>query len=94
MSDRAFQWPHKLAGAIGRRVYFRGQPGVLVEVLEHPPTLVIRPHHAGKVIQADVHGYARRRTEDVISIEVRSSAGGFSTDYLDFRRDNPDLDPP
>jgi hypothetical protein len=46
------------------------------------------------VIQADVHGYARRRTKDVISIEVRSSAGGFSKDYLDFRRDNPDLDPP
>ena len=65
---------------IGRKVSFRGGRGVVVEILEDSPSLVIQAENLA--IQPDSFGYARRRSRETCLVEVFDSEGGYDPDFL------------
>ncbi len=69
---------------IGRKVSWLGGSGVVVELLEDGPSLVIRMD--GLAIQADSLGYPRRKANETVLIQVYNPEGSYSLDFLEIMK--------
>lgn len=70
-----------LHAMIGKRVSFRGGSGVVAEVLEDEPALVIRIE--ALAIQPDSLGYARRKTQETVLVRLFDTEGSYTSDFLE-----------
>lgn len=72
---------------IGRKVSWRGGSGVVVEILEDAPALVVQAESS--MIQPDSFGYARRMSREIMVIRVFGPDGGYAQDFLEIAAENP-----
>lgn len=63
----------QLRSLIGLRVLYRGEPHLVIEVIQDERALVLAPEDRGPTIQADAYGNARRRARTLITIPVLSA---------------------
>lgn len=74
-----------LLALIGRKVSWRGGVGIVVEILEDGPAIVVQADDF--LIQSDSHGYPRRRTRETILIQVfNSDCTDYTEEFLDITR--------
>lgn len=62
--------PERLRSLVGAELRYQGMRCVLVEVLDQPPVLVLRPIDAGPVIQADNFGKPMRHAPQLFELPV------------------------
>ena len=65
----------QLRALIGICVSFHGKKYTVVEILDHPLSIVVQAVDANTLIQADLHGHARRRGKETVVIQVISNDG-------------------
>lgn len=76
----------QLRALIGVRLRYRGEPHVVIEILEDDLAIVLAPETAGPSIQADAYGNARRQAGTLITVPI------FSRDRTTLHPDFLDLD--
>jgi hypothetical protein len=65
----------QLRGMVGAELGYQGMRCVLVEVLDEPPVLVLRPVGAAPVIQADNFGKPMRHAPQLFELPVFAADG-------------------
>jgi len=77
----------ELRALIGSRLSLHGKVFTVVEILDHPLTIVGQHDDLDGTIQADLHGHARRRTKETVLIPViDSKANAINKEFLELRR--------
>lgn len=65
----------ELRALIGSRLSLHGKIFSVVEILDHPLTIVGQADNMDSTIQPDLHGHARRRTKETVLIPVSDCDG-------------------
>jgi len=65
----------RLRSLVGTELRYQGMRCMLVEVLEHPPVVVLRPIGAAPVIQADNFGKPMRHAPQLFELPVFGADG-------------------
>jgi hypothetical protein len=65
----------RLRALVGRELRYQGMRCVLVEVLDEPPMVVVRPIDAAPVIQADSFGNPIRHAPQLFELPVFAPDG-------------------
>lgn len=72
---------HKMIGA---KVFFRNATHTVVEIVDDIPAIIMQRDNPASTIQADVHGRARKHTNEVIMIHVlNTDRTNLHEDFLD-----------
>lgn len=73
----------QLRAMMGKRVRLSVTTGVVVEILDQGPYLVIQPDHSATTIQPDSYGRPRRQTLELLTIPVLDSEkDAFHSDFM------------
>ena len=70
MSELDWNALHRL---ISKRVRYQGKAYAVIELIEDIPAIVLQEDNPQTAIQADTHGFARRRVSQTLSISILNS---------------------
>ena len=83
MADKLPITVNELRKMIGLSVYYRGQQGSIIEVLEDGPSLVLQAVGDDR-IQHNLHGHPTRRSPNTVTVRVLSENGtSLHRDFLE-----------
>ena len=78
---------NELRAMIGMRVYYQGRQGMIIEVLEDGPSLVLQTTSSAS-IQSNLHGHPTRRSPHTLTVRVLSENGmALHKEFLDMDLD-------
>ena len=64
----------EMRSMIGMTVYYQGSRGIIIEVLEDGPSLVLQAHSEA-TIQSNLHGHPTRRSPQTMRVRVLTDNG-------------------
>ena len=77
----------ELRAMIGMAVYYQGNHGTIIEVLEDGPSLVLQSASSAS-IQSNLHGHPTRRSPHTLTVRVLSENGtALHKEFLDLDLD-------
>lgn len=83
MSEKLPISVNELRAMIGMRVCYLGNQGIIIEVLEDGPSLVLQNTSAAS-IQSNLHGHPTRRSPQTLTVRVLSENGtALHKEFLD-----------
>ncbi|MFW2439869.1 MAG: hypothetical protein ACN4GR_10905 [Arenicellales bacterium] len=87
MSEKLPISVNELRAMIGMRVCYLGNHGIIIEVLEDGPSLVLQ-NTSTAAIQSNLHGHPTRRSPQTLTVQVLSENGtALHKEFLDLDLD-------
>ena len=87
MSEKLPITVNELRAMIGMRVYYQGRQGMIIEVLEDGPSLVLQTTSSAS-IQSNLQGHPTRKSPQTLTVRVLSENGlALHREFLDMDLD-------